>query len=287
MASAAITAAYASGDAKYLITRFKEIAQKATKPTKTEKTQDAITTTYYENSHSEFLGEVVGLFDHLMKKVKAIEETVGPMQQQITTLTDDNKMLKDENKMLKKTLVNKSLEFERSQQYHNRDTFKLCGVKEELEPGKQYEVTEDTVMKVFDTASIPLKKEEISATYRVPGKEGSRSGPKNILIKTNLHNTKDRIMRNKKLLRMNEDFQKAYPGAFIVEQLTPLRSKVAYMLRQDTENVEKSWTINGRIKVILKGAASDTKPKTIDSLTQLKQVMGWSEEKIEKLVLEQ
>ena len=86
---------------------------------------------------------------------------------------------------------------------------------------------------------------------------------------------------------MNEDFQKAYPGAFIVEQLTPLRSKVAYMLRQDTENVEKSWTINGRIKVILKGAASDAKPKTIDSLTQLKQVMGWSEEKIEKLVLEQ
>ena len=121
MASAAITAAYASGDAKYLITRFKEIAQKATKPTKTEKTQDAITTTYYENSHSEFLGEVVGLFDHLMKKVKAIEDTVEPMQQQITTLTY-------ENLKLKKALVNKSLDFERSQQYHNRDTFKLCCV---------------------------------------------------------------------------------------------------------------------------------------------------------------
>ena len=162
----------------------------------------------------------------------------------------------------------------------------MCGVKEELEPGQQYEATEETVMKVFDTASIPLKKEEISASYRVPGKEGSRSGPKNILIKTNLHNTKDRIMRNKKLLRMNDDFQKAYPGAFIVEQLTPLRSKVAYMLRHD-DNVEKSWTINGRIKVILKGAESNPKPKTIDSLTQLKQVMGWSEEQIEKLVLEQ
>ena len=89
-------------------------------------------------------------------------------------------------------------------------------------------------------------------------------------------------MRNKKLLRMNDDFQKAYPGAFIVEQLTPLRSKVAYMLRHD-DSVEKSWTINGRIKVILKGAESNPKPKTINSLTQL----GWSEEKIEKLVLEQ
>ena len=92
-------------------------------------------------------------------------------------------------------------------------------------------------------------------------------------------------MRNKKLLRLNEDFQKEYPGAFIVEQLTPLRSKVAYMLRQDA-TVEKSWTINGRIKVILKGAESNAKPKN-DRLTQLKQVMGWSEEQIEKLVLEQ
>ena len=129
MTSAAITAAYDSSNAKYHIARFKEITQKATKPTKAERQQDAITN----------LGEVVGLFDHMMKKVKAVEETVEPMQHQITTLTN-------ENLKLKKALVNKSLDFERSQQYHNRDTFKLCGVKEELEPGQQYEVTEDTVM---------------------------------------------------------------------------------------------------------------------------------------------
>ena len=56
-------------------------------------------------------------------------------------------------------------------------------------------------------------------------------------------------MRNKKVLRINAAFKTNYPNAFIVEQLTPLRSKVAYMLRND-ENVEKTWTINGKIKVI-------------------------------------
>ena len=92
-------------------------------------------------------------------------------------------------------------------------------------------------------------------------------------------------MRNKKVLRTNEAFQKDYPEAFIVEQLTPLRSKVAFLLRQDT-NVDKVWSINGRIKVVLAGAGTD-RPKTIDSLAQLKLVPGWTEDKIEKLVLEQ
>ena len=58
------------------------------------------------------------------------------------------------------------------------------------------------------------------------------------------------------------------------------------MLRHD-DNIQKTWTINGRIKVVLTGAGETERPKTIDSLAQLKQVPGWTEEKIEKLVLEQ
>ena len=86
-------------------------------------------------------------------------------------------------------------------------------------------------------------------------------------------------MRNKKVLRLNEAFKTSYPNAFIVEQLTPLRSKVAYMLRND-ENMEKTWTTNGKIKVILVGSEGNAKPKTIESLSQLKQVMSWSDDKL-------
>ena len=152
-----------------------------------------------------------------------------------------------------------------------------------MRPGQKYEDTQDTIIKALETANVPIKKEEISAAYRVPGKP---EGPKNLLIKCSLQDVKDRVMRNKKVLRACEDFQKEYPDAFIVEQLTPLRSKVAYMLRQD-DKIAKTWTINGRIKYILAGAADNEKPKTIDSLTQLKLVPGWDEEKIEKLVFGQ
>jgi len=52
------------------------------------------------------------------------------------------------------------------------------------------------------------------------------------------------------------------------EHLTPLRSKATYELRKD-ETIERVWTMDGRIT----------------SLADLK-LVGWSEEKIEKLVME-
>ena len=284
--AAIVAATMEDVNAKYLIGKFQEIIQETAKPNAEAKKKDGITSTYYESSTAKLLLEVTGFFNYLIGEIDPLKQRVSSLEEKDKKKDEKIKTLEDENKMLKKNLVNKCLEFERSQQYQNRDTFKLCGIKEPELPPNQYEDTAETVIKALDSASVPLKKEEISASYRVPGKDGSRPGPKNILIKTGLHNTKDRIMRNKKLLRLNKDFQKAYPDAYIVEQLTPLRSKVAYMLRHD-DTVENAWTINGRIRVTFKGADENTKPKSIDSLSQLKQVMKWTDEQLEKLVLEQ
>ena len=49
-------------------------------------------------------------------------------------------------------------------------------------------------------------------------------------------------------MRENQEFKKEYPDVFIVEHLTPMRSKVAFQLRND-EAIDKCWTIDGRIKV--------------------------------------
>ena len=93
-------------------------------------------------------------------------------------------------------------------------------------------------------------------------------------------------MKMKKDLRLDQALNEEYPDAFIVEHLTPLRSKVCYLLRQD-ENIEKSWTIDGRIKVIKKGATAEDKPITIDNLNQLTKLGGtWTKEAIEKLVFD-
>ena len=92
-------------------------------------------------------------------------------------------------------------------------------------------------------------------------------------------------MRHKKVMRENATFKTEYPNAFIVEQLTPLRSKVAYKLRNDA-TIEKCWTIDGRIKVKKVGAESKSAPTTIDSLAQLTKI-GWTQEMVDNLILQE
>ena len=86
-------------------------------------------------------------------------------------------------------------------------------------------------------------------------------------------------------MRENTEFKSAYPNVFMVEHLTPLRSKVAYKLRHDS-NIEKCWTIDGKIKVVKNRAASSDYPITIDSLEDLSK-LGWSPQEIEDLLLKE
>ena len=90
-------------------------------------------------------------------------------------------------------------------------------------------------------------------------------------------------MRMKRDMRENQDFKSTYPNVFMVEHLTPMRSKVAYKLRHDT-SIEKCWTIDGKIKVVKVGASSQDKPITIDSLADLKD-LGWHQNEIDELAL--
>ena len=69
----------------------------------------------------------------------------------------------------------------------------------------------------------------------------------------------------------------------MIEHLTPLRAKVAYDLRNDKENIEKCWSIDGRLKVYKKGYNSTEKPTNINSLQDLNK-LGWSQDLIDNLV---
>ena len=178
--------------------------------------------------------------------------------------------------------MNVSLELEKSQQYQNRDTFKICGVKEPTLGPNEYEDTTKTVTTFFSKAKVNLPEQELSMTHRVPSRDATKANP--LLVKL-----RSRILRNK-LIRMKKDLQKdaafksEYPDAFIVEHLTPLRAKVCYKLRQD-ENIGACWTIDGRIKVHKAGYTDNDKPITIDSLAQLTKLGGtWTKEAIANMV---
>ena len=193
-------------------------------------------------------------------------------------------LLKEDNAFLREKIVQTKLEQEKSQQYQNRDTFKICGIKEPTLGPRQHEDTAKTVTKFFDKAGVSLPKEELSMTHRVPSRDSGRS--KAILVKLRSRIKRNELIRMKKDFRDNEILKGEYPDAFIVEHLTPLRAKVCYKLRHN-ETIEKVWTIDGRIKVIKKGSAQNEKPITIDSLAQLTQLgASWTKKDIETLVFD-
>ena len=197
---------------------------------------------------------------------------------------DEIVSLKNSQENLRKIVINKSFELEKLQQYVNRDVIKICGVPEPtgLAPG-EYEKTNDTVKKVLSAADIEITDADISVTHRLPAREPGIT--KSILLKTGRRDVRNMIMRHKKVMRENATFKTEYPNAFIVEQLTPLRSKVAYKLRNDA-TIEKCWTIDGRIKVKKVGAESKSAPTTIDSLAQLTKI-GWTQEMVDALILQE
>ena len=185
---------------------------------------------------------------------------------------------------LNETIVKLSFALEKSQQYNNRDSFKICGIREPTGLGpNEREDTEKTVTTFFEKARIPVPKEELSITHRLPSRDTTRSKP--LLVKLKSRILRNQVMRKKKELRDNAILKGDYPDAFIVEHLTPMRAKVAYKLRND-DTVERVWTIDGRLKVILKGTSQPDKPITVDSLEQLIQIPSWSKNDIEKLVFE-
>ena len=193
--------------------------------------------------------------------------------------------LKDENINLKNKLVTKSLDLEKLQQYINRDVIKICGVPEPTGLGpRQHEDTNRTVKKVFSKLNnTVITDQDISVTHRIKSKVQRSGQPKAILFKTSRRDFRNNLMRMKKDMRENQEFKADYPDVFIVEHLTPKRSGVAYKLRNDS-NIEKCWTIDGKIKVVKVGASSQDRPITIDSLADLK-YLDWDQKDIDELAL--
>ena len=201
-------------------------------------------------------------------------------------LNEELKKRDDEIDNLKKVIIKKSFEVEKLQQYINRDVVKICGVKEPAGLGpNEYEDTNNTVKTVLEAANITITDQDISLSHRLPTQEQKNTGkPSSLLLKASRRDVRNMIMRKKRDMRENQDFKKDYPDVFIVEHLTPLRSKVAWKLRND-EAIEKCWTIDGRIKVKKVGADSKSAPITIDSLANLTKV-GWSQQMVDDLILQ-
>ena len=216
------------------------------------------------------------LFNILSISLKDIVEMVGSVRSELTETINE---LKAEISSLRRELINVKCDLEMHQQYGNRDTLKLCNVPEPKLPPKVNEDTNQTVIDVLKKAGINVSKQDISVSHRLPSKDGVKP----IICKFGLRNVRNHVIRGKKQMRESNEFKDSYPDVFMVEHLTPLRGKVAYQLRKD-DTIAKSWSIDGRLKVLKVGYSDSDKPINITSLQDLTK-LDWSQARIDDLIM--
>ena len=187
--------------------------------------------------------------DELTNQVSTQDRELGELKHNNEDLSSQVKILKEDN--LKKDkiitdLQNETTELQQqsdsSSQYNRRDNFKITGVAVETD-----ENLLDVVQSVTRHIGSEINEQDISDLHRLPAKEGSIPG---IIVRVNRRRVKHDILSKKKHLRSSPHPQ--YPGIGIYEDLTPLRSRMLYALRnrknEDGNKTYKfTWSKEGKL----------------------------------------
>ena len=165
----------------------------------------------------------------------------------------DNKIGELENKYigriekLEKDLREAEYQLDAQSQYNRRDNIKICGIEQ-----KEGENTNEIIKKVADFIGEPIEASDISISHRLQPRKTenvNESAVKHpaIICKFVKRDTRNRVIRAKKQMSLRSD--NPYPDAFICEDVTPLRSRIMYQLRNkdDKKAFKHVWSIDGRI----------------------------------------
>ena len=159
------------------------------------------------------------------------------------------------------TYKNDSLE-----QYSRRENVRIHGLEETAEREVNLE---KRVLGLLQKAGTQLTEKDIAACHRT-GKP--RNGSRPVLVRFVSRKSKVTIMKSKRNLKDKN------PRVFINDDLTSLRSRLLGYIKS-IDNVEKAWTIDGRIYCIKKlppGVQRDpaSRPIVIDSPDDLFNKLG-------------
>lgn len=213
----------------------------------------------------------------------------------------DNKIDELENKYiariekLEKDLRETENHLDAQSQYDRRDNIKICGIEQ-----KDEESTNEIIQKVAEFIGEPIEASDISISHRIPPRKTenvnenvSESAVKHpaIICKFVKRETRNRVIRAKRQMTLRPN--NPYPDAFICEDVTPLRSRIMYQLRnKDEKKAFKSiWSIDGRIycrtpEQAEKAAEARRKKQPEPKATVINNPsdllnLGWSEAEIE------
>ena len=154
-------------------------------------------------------------------------------------------------------------ELDKLEQYGRRENIKIYGI-----PESANEDTTDVVVKLGNQLGVNLVRSDISIAHRLPGGR-NKEKPAGIIAKFVRRERKIEVMKRKKMLKELKQ------SVFIVEDLTALRSKMMRLIRADTSNVQRVWSIDGKIICLLKDGTKQA-VDTPDDLTKI----GWTEDRM-------
>ena len=127
------------------------------------------------------------------------------------------------------------------EQYSRKSSVRVYGTAEE----EGEKVGEKAIMKIKEETGVEINPEEIDIVHRVPGKK-TKDRSRGILIKFVSHQSKVNVMKKRKntaTIRKSEDL--AYGTRNMLNKIHN---------NKDGINVEKPWSIDGRIKYKLRNA---------------------------------
>ena len=219
--------------------------------------------------------------------IKELLHRVSVLEADNTSLKKDNATMKDANAALKTALnqangeiyslvknvnsLQSSLNISNYQrdeieQYGRLESFRYIDIPEEtLQTNDKGEIieTEDCfnlAIKASEMMGVSLKKKNIQRAHRIGRRRIPRRNtngvmeepkPRQVIVKLKDYSKRTEIIVNKKQLKLNAVKNKCeqFENAFIVEDLTPLRSKLLwYAKKQCNGKFKNCHTRDGRIK---------------------------------------
>ena len=193
-------------------------------------------------------------------------------------LTKYNQVCKDKDR-LEDELIMSKIENDKTNQRSKGDTIRIHNIAVPTLHDREKEDVVKTVTSYMADANITMHEDTIKSAFR-PMKNGIKGN--NVLFTLVRNTDKIKLLRQRKTkMTDNAEFRTKRPHSFITEDLTPLRQLIAYKLRQDKTRIKKSWSIDGKIKVLKVTQSENDKPVTIDSPFDLSEV-GWTSDEIKQ-----
>ena len=125
------------------------------------------------------------------------------------------------------------------------------------------------VVNLAQKVGVQIDEKDISVAHRLPGNRYAKK-PRTIIVKFVRRTTKTNLMRKKANLRNTDG-----PNIFITDDLTRLRGKMLYEMKQDAD-VERAYSLDCKLISVKKMRDGQEKRFRVNSPDDLFEI-GWSE----------